>query len=259
MKPDVNRWRRSLRYELRFRRTLSMVLLHSLAILLPIVYLISASADQPLTTWRFASMFTTSLVLTGAPLVAMLCAVSVGSEFRFGTAGQTVNWMGSRSFFIISKLVVNGVSAISIGLIVLAINLMLLVTVFGFSDLHVSVIGADVIRLAGLSLLFIWLWSLIGSGLALLVRSQVVSVSIVLGVFGLGEPVLTERLGPERSRWLPGQASLTGLTWTHPNDSYTFTDAVAPAKNVIFAITPLALLAALILTPAWISFMRRDI
>ena len=255
----MNRWWRSLRYELRSRRTVSMVMLHSMALLLPVVYLTSASGHQPLTTWRFASMFTDSLVLTGAPLVAMLSAVSVGSEFRFGTAGQTVNWMGSRACFIISKLAVNGVSAIAIGSIVLAINWVLLVTVFGFSDLHVSVVGADVMRLAGVSLLIIYLWSLVGSGLALLVKSQVVSVSIVLGVFGLGEPLLAERLSPERSRWLPGQASLTGLTWTHPNDPFSFTDAVAPADSVILAVAPLALLGALVLIPAWISFMRRDI
>ena len=257
--PDVSKWWRSLRYELRSRRTVSMVMLHLMAFLVPLVYLTSDPGELPLMTWRFASMFTNSLALVGAPLVAMISAVSVGSEFRFGTAGQTVNWMGSRSCFIISKLVVNGVSAIAYGLIVLAINWMLLVTVYGFSDLYFSVLGADVARLAGLSLLFIWLWSLIGSGLALLVRSQVVSVSIVLGVFSMGEPLLADRLGPERSRWLPGQASLTGLTWTHPNDPYTFADGIAPAENVIFSVAPLALIAAFVLVPAWIGFMRRDI
>ena len=255
----MNKWWRSLRYELRSRRTVSMVMLHSMAFLVPLAYLTSGSAEQPLTTWSFASMFTTGLALVGAPFIAMISAVSVGSEFRFGTAGQTVSWMGSRSCFIISKLVVNGVSAIAYGLIVLAINWMLLVTVYGFSNLHFSVLGADVARLAGLSLLFIWLWSLIGAGLALLVRSQVVSVSIVLGVFGLGEPLLADGLGPERSRWLPGQASVTGLTWTHPNDPYIYTDGVAPADSVIYAVTPLALVAALVLIPAWIGFMRRDI
>ena len=89
----MNKWWRSLRYELRSRRTVSMVMLHSMAFLMPLLYLTSGSAEQPLTAWSFASMFTNPLALVGAPLVAMISAVSVGSEFRFGTAGQTVNWM----------------------------------------------------------------------------------------------------------------------------------------------------------------------
>ena len=256
---DVSKWWRSLRYEFRSRRTTSMVLLHLMAVVAPLALAMTGSRVGPLTTWRFAWFFPGAAVDTGAILIAVLCAVSVGSEFRVGTAGQTVNWMGSRPCFVICKIVTNSVSAIAIGITVLTITWILVVTYYGFSDLHVSVVGTDVARLAGLSLLFIWLWSLVGSGLALLVRSQVVSVGIILGVFGMGEPLLTDWLGPERSRWLPTRASLTGLTWTHPNDPYTFTDGIAPAENVIFSVAPLALIAAFVLVPAWIGFMRRDI
>lgn len=259
MKLDVNKWWRSLRYEFRSRRTTSMALLHLMAVVVPLLYMSTASINFPLTTWRFAELFTHGLVWTGGILVAMLCAVSVGSEFRFGTAGQTVNWMGSRSCFAMSNLVVNSVSAIAVGLIVLTISWVLVVTVYGFSDLHVSVFGTDVARLAGLSLLIIWLWSLVGSGLALLLRSQVLSVSIVLGLFGMGEPFFIDWLGPERSRWLPTSASVTGLTWTHPDDPFKLTGGIEPAENVMYAVGPLALIAAFVLIPAWATFMRRDI
>ena len=259
MKLDVNKWWRSLRYEFRSRRTTSMALLHLMAVVVPLLYMSTASINLPLTTWRFAQLFSHGLVWTGGILVAMLCAVSVGSEFRFGTAGQTVNWMGSRSCFAMSNLVVNSVSAIAVGLIVLTISWVLVVTVYGFSDLHVSVFGTDVARLAGLSLLIIWLWSLVGSGLALLLRSQVLSVSIVLGLFGMGEPFFIDWLGPERSRWLPTSASVTGLTWTHPDDPFKLTGGIEPAENVMYAVGPLALIAAFVLIPAWATFMRRDI
>ena len=156
-----------------------------------------------------------------------------------------------------SNLVVNSVSAMAVGLIVLTISWVIVVTVYGFSDLHVSVFGTDVARLAGLSLLIIWLWSLVGSGLALLLRSQVLSVSIVLGLFGMGEPFFIDWLGPERSRWLPTSASVTGLTWTHPDDP--FTGGIEPAEHVMYAVGPLALIAAFVLIPAWATFMRRDI
>ena len=257
--PNLTRWQRSLRYELLSRRTTSVTMLHFVAVLFALVPIMTADPRfRVLTAWHFATLFTEGPATTGAILVSVLCAVAAGSEFRFGTARQTVNWMGSRHLFAITKIVANSLSAIAVALLALAINWTLLVTVFGFSGRHFSVVGTDVARLSSLVVLFIWLWGLVGSGLALLVRSQVLSVGIILGLFGMGEPLMTGWLGPDRSRWLPLEASRSALIWTHPDDPFTAAFGIAPAQSIIYAIAPLALLAAFVLILAWVVLIRRD-
>ena len=256
---DLKKWHRSLRHELRSRWTVGIVLLHSVAVIVGLIQIMTADPNGILTAWRFALLLTDGPITSGAILVCVLCAVAVGAEFRFATVRQTVNWMGSRRLFAISKIVANSLSAIAVALLTLAINWLLLATVFGFRSLHFSVTGSDVVRLAGLVICFVWLWALLGSALALLVRSQALSVGIILGLFSLGEPLLSTWLGPTRSRWLPIEASRSALTWSHPDDPFRDDFGIEPATNIMYAMAPLVTMAAIVLILAWIGFMRRDL
>lgn len=255
----LSKWQRSLRHELRSRSTTSMRLLHVLAVFFGLVTVITADRSGPLTAWRLADLLTTGPVTTGAILVCVLCTVSVASEFRFETIRQSVSWIGSRHYFVMTKIVANGISAVLICLVTLALGWILLISVFRFRNSHLPIFGIDLIRLGLTSLLFVFLWSLVGAGIALLARSQVVGVGIVLGLFGMGEPLLTGWLGPNRSEWFPFESSRSGLTWIHPEDPFQEHDLAPAATNILYAVAPLATIACCVLLVGWISFVRRDL
>ncbi len=251
---------RALRWELLARRTTpSMVSLYALTIFGGSLTILTADPEGIITAWRFASLLTDGPLTIGALMVSVLAAVAVGAEFRFSTIGQAVCGLGNRSSLFLVKLGVNCGSAAVLTAIALAFNWILLSVWLGFSAPHFDRLGGGTVRLILTSILVGLLWAVVGSGLAFAVRSQAVSVGILIAYFGIGESLVGGFLSEDLAAWLPVKATRSAVKWSDPADFVPDPNLFASPRGYISALTPLVLMSIAALASGWISFTRRDI
>ncbi len=146
----------------------------------PLFSIFLGNPGPPLVEWRFAGIFTYGPMHSAEIMAPVISAVAMGADFRFRTVRQTVAWLGSRNAFVASKLIINSLQCMTIAVILIVTSWIVLVTIYGFWSSGLPLLGRDVARLALLVIFFTWIWSLVGSGLALLLQSSTISVGVHL-------------------------------------------------------------------------------
>ncbi len=247
-----------------------MVVLISVTLLLGLSSVATGDPGPPLIAWRFAGQFAQRPFEGITPMIVVMFAIAMGSEFRHRTVRQTITWLGSRNAFISSKLIVSSLQCVAITATLLLMIWIAMVTVYGYWDSYLPMIGADVARLALLVILFLWLWQLVGSGLALLFQSQAMSIGTYLGLSYFLEGYVLRRFDPEISgfrRLLPESAMESNLDWSHPSDPFRmnpddpFYYLVMPPEStgLIVAVIPILAFAIVIIGIGWIRFLKSDL
>ncbi len=188
-----------------------------------------------------------------AALVGILGIFSIGHEYRHGTIQPTLVAVPRRSQLLGAKLLVVGALAALTTLLSMAVNWLILVA---FRGEVVGFVPAEVV--AGY-VLFVVLWGIVGTALALLLRNIPGALVVLLLV-----PLVVEPL-------LRGLAQLRQLDWLAPIVPYLPFTAGSSLVNVVGPefqeVTDwdrwegggiFAAAIAVVLAAAWTLFERRD-
>ncbi len=187
-------------------------------------------------------------------VVAAACygALATGAEFRFGGFPLTVLFTGDRDRVVAAKYLVVGGSVLAAAVVVELVGLLALL---GFGHDKVEV-GLSLFAVLGGGLLAAVCWSLIGAGLALLLRRAGAAVALILGWLLVAEPLV----------WVVAQAiGAGGLATLLPGSATIATVAVGSFPDSdILAPTPAALVVLLVWTvlaagAGWNAFRGRDL
>ncbi len=259
---------RSLALELRSRLVRSTLVICMLAVTLSMYSgVLTGDPGPPLVSWRFAPLFALGSATRGAEVLTVMAILAVTTQFKFRTIGQTVSWMGGRSRFIAAVTTVNCAIAIVVTIVTLAINWIVLYTIYDFAKSPLPLLGVDVFRLAGLTLGFVCLWVILGTGLAMLIPDSGFSMGAYFGIFVIGDQLVSSRIltrsGPEAiPEWLPSELVQRALAWNHAtnevnmytNDPFAFMIQPSPIDDLHIAMLPLVTVAVLVFVSGCIRF-----
>nr|WP_232541522.1 ABC transporter permease [Nocardia bovistercoris] len=183
---------------------------------------------------------------------AVFGAIAVGSEFRYESIPLTALFTADRDRLVAAKYLVTGVLAVAGGVVVELVGLVCLL-VFGRGKVD---IGLRLFAVLGGGLLAVLCWSLIGAGLALLVRQSSGTVTMLIGWLVVVEPliwVVTDAIGIGGiAALLPESATVA----TVAVDSFPDSGILAPTPA---AIVVLLLWTAGIGAAGWFTFRTREL
>lgn len=267
----------ALRYEwVRIRTLRSTYWLTGLALVLPALLSGLLAAFLPDSMWsEMGDALGGALLLGGltfSPLplnaifMAMIGAFAFGHEYRYGTMLQTLAAVPQRNKLMLAKLLVVTGWSLAVAVVGLLVNWALVAGLSGHSlDVFGPTVGPAIVGY----LFYVALWGLLGVGLAALLRNLPVTI-VFLFVFPLViEPVLSAVLllvpGLEPIRdvnnYLPFTAGLATTNTFTASETGQLTGGASPAGDsparVVSGLT-FALWIALILSPAWVLFKKRD-
>jgi ABC-2 type transport system permease protein len=267
----------ALRFEwVRIRTLRSTYWLTGLALVLPALLAGLLAAFLPEDIWsEMGDSLGGALLLGGltfSPLplnaifLAMIGAFAFGHEYRYGTMLQTLAAVPKRNMLMLAKLLVVAGWSLVVAIVGVLLNWALVVGLSGHSiDLAGDPVGPALVGY----LFYVVMWGVLGVGLAALVRNLPVTI-VFLFVFPLViEPVLSAvlllvpGLEPirEANNYLPFTAGLATANTFTASEAGQLVGGASPTVDsparVVSGLT-FALWIALILSPAWILFKKRD-
>ncbi len=197
-----------------------------------------------------------------AVLLGLLGVLAVGHEYRHGTIRATLGALPRRSTVVVAKLVVVAATCLVVSVVSVGLDLAVVALLRG-GDVEVT--GDVVAGLVGYVLLLV-LWGALGVSATLLLRSMVLTVVLLLVLPLVVEPAVSAALFlvPALQPLLPASLYLpfgagTQLAQTVDLTAGTFAGDGLPdplsrwQTGAVFAG-----FVALVLTPAWLLFQRRD-
>jgi ABC-2 type transport system permease protein len=267
----------ALRFEwVRIRTLRSTFWLTGLALVLPALLAGLLAAFLPDNMWNEMGQALGGALLLGgltfSPLplnaifLAMIGAFAFGHEYRYGTMLQSLAAVPQRNKLMVAKLLVVAGWSLAVAVVGLLINWALVAGLSGHSlDLTGDPIGPAILGY----LFYVVMWGVLGLGIAALVRNLPVTI-VFLFVFPLVvEPVLSAVLLfvpgldsiREANNYLPFTAGLATASTFTASEAGQLTGGAAPTVDtparVVSGLT-FALWIALILSPAWVLFKKRD-
>jgi ABC-2 type transport system permease protein len=267
----------ALRYEwVRIRTLRSTYWMTGLALLLPAVLAGLLAAFLPDSWWDQAGQELGGLLVlgglrfTGLPLnaifMALIGAFAFGHEYRYGTILQSLAAVPQRHKLILAKLLTVSIWSLVVAAVGVLVNWALVV---GLSGHSVSLFG-DAIRPALLGYLFyVVMWGILGAGLAGLVRNLPVTIVFLFVIPLVVEPILqvvltaVPALEPIRdwANYLPFAAGIATTDTVSSSELGQLLGGEATSADAPGRLTSgltFALWIALIVSPAWILFKKRD-
>lgn len=191
-------------------------------------------------------------------LAAVIVAAGVfgvtgaGDEYRHHTMAVTALFTPARDRLTAAKFIVTAGCALGVAVLVELVALVCLIA-FGRNKIQFD---ADLFASLGGGLLAAVCWSLIGTGLALLLRTKAGALAVLLGWLLIGEPLIwliASGLGlGGAATVLPGSATIGAVAVGSFPDSDLF--APAPAAAVVLLVWGLGVGAG-----SWWVLRRRDI
>jgi ABC-2 type transport system permease protein len=267
----------ALHYEwVRIRTLRSTYWMTGLALLLPAVLAGLLAAFLPDNWWDQAGQAVGGLLVLGgltftplplnAIFMAMIGAFAFGHEYRYGTILQSLAAVPQRDKLIIAKLLMVSAWSLAVAIVGVLVNWGLVVGLSGHSiDLVASPVGPAILGY----LFYVVMWGVLGAGLAALIRNLPVTI-VFLFVFPLiVEPILQAVLmfvpGLESIRdaanYLPfaaGLATTNTLGASELGQLLGGEAATTDAPSRLVSGLTFTLWIALIVSPAWILFKKRD-
>jgi ABC-2 type transport system permease protein len=176
----------------------------------------------------------TLFAIAGAarPLVAVLGAIAITSEFRHKTATATFLATPRRGRVVIAKLVASALVGVAYGVACIATVTAIVLPWLGARGIHVALTGNDVpATLAGVVAAYV-IFALIGVALGAVLREQVATVVGLLIYLFVVEPIVTNIPGLDSwTPYLPGPAG-SALTQI----SLATRDFLAPWQGALMLI-----------------------
>lgn len=236
---------------LKFRSVRSSVVLAVLAVLSPVALTVLIAALVPDTEFIDAgdgfNLVTGSLTIMQL-LLAVMGALVIAAEYRFGTIRVTFTAVPNRAVVLLAKAAVVVMVALAIGIVTTLANLAVASGVLTARGIDSSLTGDDGLRaLAGHVIVGI-LYGLVGFGLGALFRSPVAAIVVVVCQPVIVEPILFA-VRNQLFRWLPFTAG-GALTTVDPPEELVQSPL---AGGLVLAACALALAVA----GGWLV-MRRD-
>lgn len=174
----------------------------------------------PLTTPEGQQTLFGTAASAASPLVAILAAIGMTSEYRHRTATTTFLTTPRRGRVVTAKLATYGTVGIGYAIACLAVVTAIALPWLATDDITLSLTDNGLPATITGSIAAVTLYALIGVGLGALLREQVATVVGLLIYLFVLEPILTAIPALHTwTRYLPGPAdnALTGITLTNQN------------------------------------------
>jgi ABC-2 type transport system permease protein len=172
----------------------------------------------PLTTADGQQTLFAAAASAASPLVAVLAAIGITSEYRHRTATTTFLATPNRGRVIVAKLVTYSLVGVGYAVACTAVVTAIAVPWLSTQDIAVSLVGNGLPATIAGGIAAVALYALIGVGLGALLREQVATVVGLLIYLFVVEAILTNIPALDGwTRFLPGPAdnALTGITLTY--------------------------------------------
>lgn len=156
-------------------------------------------------------IYASGLTSFGYVFTLVLGVLIVGSEYRHQTVTPTFLATPRRYRVVLAKGAATAIVGLVYGGVAIAVSVGVGAAIVAARGFDVSLTDGGIPRALGLSLVAFVLWALIGTGLATLLRNQVMAMLIGIG-FVVVETIATGILafqswGPDVLRWFPSQAT----------------------------------------------------
>ena len=143
----------------------------------------------------------------GMLFAALVGAIAITSEIRYGTIRPTFLVSPRRGSVIEAKLAVSGLAGLGFGLLAEALMAAAAVVAFDARGIQNELIGGDYVQLLAGGAAAAALWAMIGLGVGAVVRNQIGAV-VGLCVWMLLVESTSDTFVPGAARLLPGGAGL---------------------------------------------------
>src|SRR5262245_43088500 len=183
----------------------------------------------------------------GMPFAALVGAMAITSEIRYGTIRATFLVTPSRGPVLAAKLAVGALSGLVFGLLAEALMAGATTAALSFRGIDNQLGGDDYVQLLAGGTAAAALWAMIGVGVGALVRNQVATLVGLCAWMLLVENLLLPFV-PDAGRLTPGSAGLA-LAGSIADD------LLAPA----LAALVLVLYTVAVSSVGWLVTLRRDV
>ncbi|MET7771248.1 ABC transporter permease [Nocardia sp. NPDC005366] len=195
--------------------------------------LVSGPADPGSDPATGAASIGLYLAIAAAILAAAVFgAVGAGAEYRYESMPVTALFTADRDRLVASKLLVTGAIALATTFVV---ELVGLICLLGFGRGKVE-FGMRLVTVLGGGLLAATCWSLIGAGLALMLRKSSIAIAALLGWLLIAEPliwVVANAIGIGGvATLLPGSATIAAVA----AGSFPDSDILAPTPAAVVVL-----------------------
>lgn len=206
---------------IKYRTVRSSVVLAVLAVLVPVGLTVLIAALVP--GDEFTDVGDGFNIVTGSLavmqlLVAVMGALVIAAEYRFGTIRVTFTAVPRRWSVIGAKVVVVAVFALVIGVVTMLLNAAVAQGILSARGIDFSLTGEGVARALFGHVIVAVLYALAGFGLGALFRSPVAAIVVVVCQPIIVEPILFA-IRDQVFRWLPFTAA-SALTTIDPPDEF---------------------------------------
>lgn len=267
----------ALRFEwVRIRTLRSTYWMTGLALLLPALLAGLLAAFLPDSWWGRSPQAVGGLLVLGgltftplplnAIFMAMIGAFAFGHEYRYGTMLQSLAAVPQRDKLILAKLLMVAAWSLAVAAVGLLLNWALVVGLSGQSiNLFAEPVGPAVLGY----FFYVVMWGLLGAGLAALLRNLPVTIVFLFVTPLVIEPIFqavlmfVPGLDPIRAaaNYLPFTAGLATTNTLSTSELGQLVGGAVPTSDapsrLVSGVT-FALWIAVIVSPAWILFKKRD-
>ncbi|MBA3654245.1 MAG: ABC transporter permease [Actinobacteria bacterium] len=152
----------------------------------------------------------------GTVVVLLIGILLMAGEHRHGTATATFLVTPDRKRVVGAKLIAATIAGAAVAVVSSVLTLAIVIPWLAAKDVHVDLLGSDVVLVLLGGFVATCLYAPIGVGLATMIRNQTTAQGVAL-VWTLVVEGLVVSLVPTLGRWLPGGAA-TALTYAAVND-----------------------------------------
>ncbi len=181
-------------------------------------------------------------------LVAVIGALTIAAEYRFGTIRVTFTATPQRARVLAAKVVVVVGLAVVVAVVTIVLNVAVGRVILAARDLDFSLTGAGVPRALVGNVIVAVLYGLVGFGLGALFRTPVAAIVVVVAQPVIVEPILVA-VRTQVFKWLPFAAG-SALTTVDPDDNFV--------QSPVAGGLVLGAYAALLVVAGWVMVVRRD-
>lgn len=159
------------------------------------------------------SVYTAGFVNGGYLFTLVLGVLAISGEYRHQTITPTFLATPRRTSVVVAKALAVAAFGLLYAVIALVVSVATAAVVFSLRGFEVDVLGDGVPRALALAVLGFSVWGLVGLGLGVMLRNQIIAILVGIGFAFIIEPILgfvatTVEWGPDVARFLPSQASL---------------------------------------------------
>ena len=185
-------------------------------------------------------------VLVAIPAIVLVLGIrSFTDEVRHGSIVPTFLATPDRRRVLAAKVIVIAATSAAFALVAMAFGVAVVIAYLSTQGIPSAVAWGAIASTTGKVLVITALWSTIGVAVGAVIRHQVAAIVGALGWLLIGESLVSS-IVPGPARWLPGQAGVIAL-------------GIDPQTSAILGAVVFAGWAAVAVTAAAISLMRRDV